>query len=50
MISPKYAQAYEYAKKGDIANYGLAVKVAGYATDPKYPDLLKQVYQELEQI
>ncbi len=38
--SGRYAQAFEFAKNGDLKNYAAEMKKSGYATDPKYPELL----------
>lgn len=47
---PRYVKAYEIAKTGNIKEYGIAVKAAGYATDPNYPSLLANVGKEMESL
>jgi lysozyme len=43
----RYKDAYEHAKTGDVKQYARAVFVAGYATDPIYPEKLTNLYKSI---
>lgn len=47
---PRYVNAYNYAKLGDLENYAKSVQLAGYATDPSYAQQLITVGKELQNV
>ncbi len=46
MQRPRYKDALEYMKSGNIVGFCKAVAAAGYATDPDYADKLIELYNE----
>lgn len=47
---PRYKQAYESAKKGDVFGFAKSVSSAGYATDPSYSDKIVQTASMVKRI
>ena len=38
--TPLYEKSFEASKSGDVMSYAMEMTKAGYATDPKYTDVL----------